>query len=68
MPIFVPLAEVCPGLDPSQPKLSFDVASISKKSYFEVVNIGAIKIVVSFKTKKKPVKIALEPSKGFGVL
>ena len=51
MTAFVPIHEVCPFLDASQPALSFDVANISKKAFFEVVDLGAIKILISFKTR-----------------
>lgn len=48
--VFIPLITVCPFLEASQPKLSFNPATMSKKAYFEVVHFSAIKIVISFKT------------------
>jgi len=65
---FVPLTEICPLLDPSQPKCSFEPGNISAKSYFEYVHLSAIKIILDFKTTKQEVSLEIDPRKGFGVL
>ena len=61
------IQSACPMLRTETPTLSYDPGTIASKVYLHMVQMNALKIVLSFKTGRKQ-ELNLDPRKGFGVL
>lgn len=59
---------ISPGLDPAPCKLSKNLLLISSKSYFKLVHLCAVKVIISFKTSSKNLELNIDPREGFGLV
>lgn len=64
----VPITSICGLLDPCECKLKSYSSHATTKSYFKILRLCAIKVLVSFKTSTKKVDIGIDPREGFGIV
>jgi len=59
---------VCPSFESSQPHLSYNAGQAASKAYFELVNLNSMKIIVSFRSARKPTTLKIDPREAFGLV
>lgn len=59
--------QIVPELKAEQPDTLMTVESATRKSYFEVFELSAIKVLLSFKMPGKKLELQLDPRSGFGL-
>jgi hypothetical protein len=64
----VPIREICNLIDTSDCRLNMSPVQAVTKTYFKIVRLCAIKILVSFKVSSKAFEMNIEPREGFGLL
>ena len=64
----VPMSAICPSLDASLSKLTVSPTQNATRTYFKLVHLGAVKILVSFKVGNKSFEININPREGFGLM
>ena len=67
-PKLLPMVSICASLDASPCRLSINSAGSATKTYFKLVHLCAIKILVTFKLSNKSVEINIDPREGFGLM
>lgn len=60
--------EISSDLIAAYPQQKLDPLSVSKKAYFEFIHLGAIKVVITFRSSKQSIEFELNPLMAFGVL
>jgi hypothetical protein len=64
----VAFEEISADLVSAYPQQKLDPLQVSKKAYFEFIHLGAIKVVITFRSSKQSIAFELNPLMAFGVL